>query len=162
MINENRVVANQLLDILRQILRSRHRCAIDQHRNDPDASRQRDADFQPDEIARQVYAPLPLRGRCVQPVGADDRKENVGAPDRRLDLANEILARRHAVDIDEHILAPHARSQRIRNAPGHVGGIIAPVADEYSGHVRLSPTPGIVHVADADANRRESTHSNAT
>ena len=76
----------------------------------------------------------PLRARERQPAFADDRQQDAALSDLVVDHRGEVVAAMDVVEIHERLIVAEARGQHIEEAARVAAAVVAPVADEDSGH----------------------------
>src|SRR5215470_6673279 len=104
---------HQLLQVFRQFVDLGDRSAVEQDRYNGNASGERLADLDADEITRVRKSALTTFGvRRINPAVTDQRQQNVTLIDPTFQKNHEIHTGWDAVDVHEHMIArQHAREQ---------------------------------------------------
>jgi hypothetical protein len=125
-----RVAAGQTGQAIRQILAGWHGRALDQDRDNPNATGQCCLNLQPDDVIGiiQPAAAAPV-GRD-QPGRADDRQQHPAGCHRAEDLLSEIHAELDRVHIDENLVLAETISQSVMQPTRKMAGFLSAVADK--------------------------------
>jgi len=125
-----RVSADQGAQVLRKLIRPRHRGVVDQDGNHPLAVLERGTDLDADKVVGVLELGLSVLVDRREPSGTDDRKQYVASAYPIFQDGNEIKAGLDAVHVHEHAIPSELRYQPIVQTTGVPRGIFAAVVDE--------------------------------
>jgi len=128
------VAKREVLQVVGQVLGTRHRRLLHEHRNDGDVALERACRLESDEIIGVVQAPLAFSVGGAQPALADDGEQHAAGSDLLLDDAAKVAARLDSGDVHEDGIPAEALAQVLKQAAGVALGIIPAIADKDRAH----------------------------
>ena len=120
----------QPADRVRELLRRRHGCALNEYRDNPKVPFQGGLDLQSNKISIVIKTSMASHIGGAQPVLADDGNAYLAGAHRLPDRFGEVSPCRDRVDVHENRLATETGAQCVVQAAGVAGGVVTPVTDE--------------------------------
>jgi hypothetical protein len=137
--NLDSLAARELLERIGEVIGSRHRRAVNQHRDDWDVALKRRTDLDTDKIGGIIQAAAIVIIRAREPLPADDGDERIASANAFGQDLNEIATRRDVVDVDEDAFAPEAGFQTIVDSPREACGVLPAITDEDAAPHAMPP-----------------------
>ena len=134
-----RVSSRQLADIVGQLVCAWHLGAADNDRYHQYVfSLQRGGNFDPDEVCTVVDAPIPALIMYIEPVGTDDRQEDIALRNLLIEEFGKGFSLGDVVDVDEYPPGRQTAYQPVMNPAGPRRTVFPTVVDK---NVSLSGGP---------------------
>src|SRR5208283_4263522 len=133
-----RVAKGELLQIVREVLRARHRSVLQEYRQDRNVALEGDPDLLAHEILRVVQPAPSGRILGVEPTRADKRQKRATRLDALPERYTEISSRSNAVDVNKYRLLTKDLLKLGAESSCLSLRVPAPIADEDADH-RLLP-----------------------